>query len=230
MTLEDVISSCAKFLVKTHMDPPSAPSGSELKNWERYVLKAIELRATIGRDLCDDNPYVPELISYFFCVRFLSLMEDGVKSCINADNDPETNHEKALDSCLLTKSRLMEYYDKCESPLESAFLVCLLAQGSGIWLPDDVFHCQLAVDNYRLDFAFQDEAKGVKINVETDGHNFHERSPEQATRDRQRDRYLQANGWIVLRFHRKELEEKILPCANEVVNLYERSRDKAEKA
>jgi hypothetical protein len=51
---------------------------------------------------------------------------------------------------------------------------------------------------YRLDFAyviFHD-----KYALEFDGHDFHEKTKEQARRDKQRDRSLTLAGWKVLRF------------------------------
>jgi hypothetical protein len=63
----------------------------------------------------------------------------------------------------------------------------------------------------RLDFALlpevQAQANGVRyrVAVELDGHDFHERTKEQARRDKQRDRVLQTAGWIVLRFAGSEV-------------------------
>ncbi len=60
---------------------------------------------------------------------------------------------------------------------------------------------------YRIDFAFIGSVMGgasdgapIRIAVELDGHDFHERTKEQASRDKMRDRILMANGWMVLRF------------------------------
>lgn len=41
--------------------------------------------------------------------------------------------------------------------------------------------------------------------VECDGHEFHERTKEQAERDRSRDRAVQAMGWRIIRFTGSEL-------------------------
>lgn len=58
--------------------------------------------------------------------------------------------------------------------------------------------------SYRADFAFLGtSAPGdapVRICVELDGHDFHERTKEQASRDKRRDRAFAANGWTMLRF------------------------------
>lgn len=51
---------------------------------------------------------------------------------------------------------------------------------------------------YRADFAvfFND----VRAIVELDGHDFHERTRDQASRDKRRDRRFASAGWMVLRF------------------------------
>jgi very-short-patch-repair endonuclease len=55
--------------------------------------------------------------------------------------------------------------------------------------------------------------------VECDGHDFHERTKEQAQRDKSRDRYLQANGWRVLRFTGSEIHRTPEKCADEIASI-----------
>lgn len=68
--------------------------------------------------------------------------------------------------------------------------------------------------DYRLDFAF--ECDGKRVAVECDGHEFHERTKEQAARDKARDRSLVAAGWQVLRFTGSEIWADPGKCASEV--------------
>jgi very-short-patch-repair endonuclease len=53
------------------------------------------------------------------------------------------------------------------------------------------------------------EKRGVKLCVYTDGHSYHERTEDQATRDRNIDRKLQELGFQVLRYTGKEVNENI---------------------
>ena len=55
-----------------------------------------------------------------------------------------------------------------------------------------------------------------KIIVECDGHDFHERTKEQAAKDKRRDRELQRLGYKVYRFTGKEINEDSIACAREV--------------
>ena len=76
---------------------------------------------------------------------------------------------------------------------------------------------------YRLDFSIVPDVtreglskqSGVplpKIAVECDGHDYHERTREQVIERNERDRMLQANGWIVLHFSGSELHRDAYHC------------------
>lgn len=67
----------------------------------------------------------------------------------------------------------------------------------------------------RLDFALVTSPEfdgGCKLAIELDGHDFHERTPEQAERDKSRDRLLQQHGWQALRFTGREVLRDPLVC------------------
>lgn len=75
---------------------------------------------------------------------------------------------------------------------------------------------------YRIDFAFYGprwSAHPAKIAVELDGHDFHERTKEQATTDKRRDRLMQASGWRVLRFTGSEVWKDAVECLTQVIDL-----------
>lgn len=55
------------------------------------------------------------------------------------------------------------------------------------------------------DSSWYERYDAVYINVECDGHDFHERTKEQAARDKRRDRDLQSVGWVVARFTGSEI-------------------------
>lgn len=64
--------------------------------------------------------------------------------------------------------------------------------------------------------------------VECDGHEFHERTPEQAERDRSRDRAFQEFGATVFRFTGREIWRDPIGCAEQIFRWIVASR-KAEK-
>jgi len=57
--------------------------------------------------------------------------------------------------------------------------------------------------------------------VECDGHEFHERTKEQAARDRSRDRSSQTKGHKVMRFTGSEIWADAFACAEEALHLFE---------
>ena len=77
--------------------------------------------------------------------------------------------------------------------------------------------------NYRADFlvtASLDSA--LKLVVEVDGHDFHERTKEQAARDKSRDRAMLAAGYHVMRFTGSEVWRDPNRCASEVQSFMRR--------
>lgn len=54
------------------------------------------------------------------------------------------------------------------------------------------------------------------IAVELDGHDFHERTPDQALRDRSKDRLLVQHGYTVLRFTGREIFHSPLTAITEI--------------
>lgn len=129
-----------------------------------------------------------------------------------------------------------------ESPLEEAMYWALLVEGfrffdevvvppaplsehrdSGV--PDTVWiEPQVNLGRYRVDFLLtigqrwsRSEYATAQVVVECDGHDYHERTKDQAKRDRSRDRALQALGLRVLRFTGSEVWDNPLTCAREAL-------------
>lgn len=123
---------------------------------------------------------------------------------------------------------------QCESPIEMLLLSALYYEaGSELIgrfasmsvrqpvLPLFKIRPQHPIGPYRVDIAVIGEH--VRVVVECDGHEFHERTKEQAAKDKSRDRYLTAEEWLVLRFTGSEIHRNPLACAYEVVRLIEGS-------
>lgn len=63
---------------------------------------------------------------------------------------------------------------------------------------------------------FYIKTKDVQICIYTDGHTYHERSEEQAQRDKKIDRKLQELGFQVLRFTGKDINENMENTIDEI--------------
>ncbi len=77
---------------------------------------------------------------------------------------------------------------------------------------------QLRVLKYRVDFGLfvYAEGKELKLAIECDGHDFHEKTKEQAAHDKKRDRAITAEGYRMFRFTGSEIWRDALGCADEV--------------
>lgn len=135
---------------------------------------------------------------------------------------------------------LEEAVAECGSPIEEAMLLALLTVGAqrcdGVkcaglqigrvgQLDTLLIEPQFKVGQFRTDFLVTlecrfgydpDDRESSSVIVECDGHHFHERTKEQAKRDRARDRKLQLLGHQVLHFTGSEIWADPLKCADEI--------------
>lgn len=75
---------------------------------------------------------------------------------------------------------------------------------------------QVQIENYRVDFLLTSIQCKQTFVIECDGHDFHERTKEQAAKDRSRDRELTALGYRVLRFTGSEIWRDPWGCADQI--------------
>jgi very-short-patch-repair endonuclease len=68
-----------------------------------------------------------------------------------------------------------------------------------------------------------------QIIVECDGHDYHERTKEQARRDKKRDRRLQAMGFPVYRYTGSELYQDSIECVREVVRILKNTGNEVQE-
>lgn len=81
---------------------------------------------------------------------------------------------------------------------------------------------QAWIGDYRVDFLILHD-RGIDgiggVIIECDGHEFHERTKEQAARDKARDRNIQERGYKVLRFTGSEIWRDPFACADTAMGL-----------
>ncbi|MFE0233483.1 endonuclease domain-containing protein [Brucella anthropi] len=92
---------------------------------------------------------------------------------------------------------------------------------------------QVQIDQFRVDFVLSAWTFGTihhnhrrsetsphwrKLVIECDGHDFHERTKEQAAKDRSRDRELSDLGYDVFRFTGSELWRDPWGCTEPILN------------
>jgi very-short-patch-repair endonuclease len=172
-------------------------------------------------------------------------MDSMVSSVVGDFEDPfvqlvtiQTIHRAAMDRA----NDADRLFRQCDSPIEKMLLasVLVLSQEFGYDFIDfyyDIPHkklhspcdlgieCQFEVGKFKIDFCFTkkeydsrvpNQMKTTSVLVECDGHDFHERTKEQARRDRSRDRKLQLLGYSILRFTGSEIWADPYKCAKEI--------------
>lgn len=101
-----------------------------------------------------------------------------------------------------------------ESPIEEKFwdAWCKMSSPRGV---TNMLIPQYQVMNgkYRIDFAEPE----LKLAIELDGHTWHS-SKGQFTKDRKRQRELEALGWRVIRFSGKEILDNPIECVMQVMD------------
>jgi very-short-patch-repair endonuclease len=80
---------------------------------------------------------------------------------------------------------------------------------------------QAGIAGFRVDFLiyFMLGKKYKGLVVECDGHAFHEKNKEQASRDKARDRAILAAGFPVIRFTGSDIHNRTLECVEEVQSI-----------
>lgn len=88
---------------------------------------------------------------------------------------------------------------------------------------------QHQLPGWRVDFLVKAYGLGARrwrhLIVEADGHDFHERTKEQAALDRSRDRWAQLNGYAVMRFTGSEIWTDAWGCAGQVFQWADEGRE-----
>lgn len=75
---------------------------------------------------------------------------------------------------------------------------------------------------YKIDFLVEATDNSAAIAIEIDGHQFHEKTPQQARRDRERERTIVRHGYTIFRFTGSEVFRNPRKCVEEVIALIER--------
>ena len=97
----------------------------------------------------------------------------------------------------------------------------LAGQFNQVLMPMLSIKPQYKVGKYRVDFLVElFNGKGNEYIIECDGHEFHEKTKEQAKYDKQRERFLVQNGYKVLRFSGSEIYRDFEKITQELFDVF----------
>lgn len=130
-----------------------------------------------------------------------------------------------------------DFAGKCQSEIEKAFAATVLLNHSirGVRFGASKEHAvrdkvlfflepQFKIGEYRVDFLMGTTKFGADdmmkcIAIECDGHDFHDKTKEQAARDKSRDRFLSGHVGRVIRFTGSEIYRDPSKCAIEALKI-----------
>lgn len=188
---------------------------------------------------------VPEQAQRVFCEAMGRYILNGARGLWMPpeSKDGHCNHESLIETLADRMAEMSGAFSGCEirSPIEAMLYAGLVwvdverfgfpkfdFLGTGPSEHIDVFGAfsrpafnitaQAPIGAYRADFLLW-LANGTHIGgiaIECDGHDFHERTKEQASRDKRRDREILTAGFPVLRFTGSEIYRDAVACANQV--------------
>lgn len=124
----------------------------------------------------------------------------------------------------------------CESPIEilfgATFWLALRAGGGDVRICHGPAYEKAALEvahiilipqynwkEYRIDWVLKTKRTTDGVFIECDGHDFHERTKEQAERDRSKDRAIQLAGIPILRFTGREIHRDAQACVVQALNM-----------
>jgi len=81
---------------------------------------------------------------------------------------------------------------------------------------------QIKIGSYITDFVFSLQTlcgNSVDLCIEIDGHDWHEKTKEQASSDKRRDRDIVLNGYIPIHFTGSEVYTNTVRCVEDVIKI-----------
>lgn len=153
------------------------------------------------------------------------------------ENESDAVKETLFRSMFDNLREHLQEIEICESPIEKMLVIELnklkgylhMKKAETIISRQNVI--KVKNKEYRVDIwvkTFLKDGSEIDVIVECDGHNFHEKTKEQAAKDKKRDRDLTSLGFRIMRFTGSEIFEDASGCSFEVmetieslINLYE---------
>lgn len=135
--------------------------------------------------------------------------------------------ESPIEELLIFAVKFTAHFDRSRFSFQQ---IMIITPGSDVFfhrVPEHEGHLLVGVQvglatvgGWRVDFLFCAHSPDGwrQLIVECDGHDFHERTKEQAARDRSRDRQAQTAGFEVFRFTGSEIWSDPMGCARQILD------------
>ncbi|WP_035287869.1 endonuclease domain-containing protein [Brevibacillus massiliensis] len=103
----------------------------------------------------------------------------------------------------------------CKSPIEKIAYIGMRDLLFAFGAMNLLIYPQFKIGTYTVDFLIKfkpkhssNESKELSIVVECDGHDWHEKSKEQVARDKERERFIAKQGYLLLRYSGSEIVDE----------------------
>ena len=167
-------------------------------------------------------------------------LENGVM-CVEKNKIYESYRRALAFAFSDVESDLFFKFSKCQSPIEQLIAIELFNQQQQNLILR--YEPQYYIGGYKVDFAVWTTLKPlhqlitettnysgrkklristpsrlVRYVIECDGNAFHEKTPEQAVRDKQQSNEIQSQGWKIFRFTGRQIWQDAKQVADEALN------------
>lgn len=127
------------------------------------------------------------------------------------------------------------FWDKYEAkgitftPIEKVMHSILLRISDDLWFDGQemIVSPQAQIGQYRVDFLVTNYGSEAGVIIECDGHDFHEKTKEQAKHDKERDRWLTSQGYKILRYTGSEIYNDFVKIEDELFDLLDVKKEKS---
>lgn len=120
---------------------------------------------------------------------------------------------------------------RIESPIERiAYLHLLRTAEDVLGFYELVIQPQVQIGKYRVDFQLRHWETDTWFVIECDGHDYHEKTKEQAAYDKKRDRFLIKQGYVVLRYTGSQIcsnPDEIFSDVLEIITTHKKEKESA---
>lgn len=150
-----------------------------------------------------------------FYDAFKKYIKDGARSSVYSDSWEMKIAEYSIDNTILSEE--IDYigvnidisFPSLKKEIQEISLTIYLTS-------------QQKIGSYTIDFELYAEGLVcdiVRLAIEIDGHDFHEKTKEQAGRDKRRDREITKYDYIIIRFTGSEVYTNAIKCVQESLDI-----------
>lgn len=116
----------------------------------------------------------------------------------------------------ISVDQVLTWPTEINSPVKSILAPWFVLESDFLFIQPTICGCRVDFAILRWKWNGEAVVRSPLVIVECDGHDFHERTKDQAQRDRARDRAFQECGYLIMRFTGSEIWKDAAKCVKQV--------------